>query len=141
MQAYHIHVDSKHNVWGNLGPTTSRQIRPVEREVDEFEMGARQRKPPHLVYERNGTTQVVLRPTDTRCRPDAAQRSRRRGGEGGRRAEHRPAVTEADIAPLPACGRGYAFNKLGWVRGKGKPSAILFLKLKMPSPQAGGEAH
>jgi streptogramin lyase/mono/diheme cytochrome c family protein len=62
MQAYHIHVDSKHNVWGNLW-TNDQVVKydPTAQKWTLFEMPVRGSESRHVsVYERNGTTQVVL---------------------------------------------------------------------------------
>src|SRR5262245_511796 len=62
MQAYHIHVDSKHNVWGNLW-TNDQVVKydPTAQKWTTFEMPVRGSESRHIsVYERNGTTQVVL---------------------------------------------------------------------------------
>jgi streptogramin lyase len=62
MQAYHIHVDSKHNVWGNLW-TNDQVVKydPSSAKWTTFEMPVRGSESRHIsVYERNGTTQVVL---------------------------------------------------------------------------------
>jgi streptogramin lyase/mono/diheme cytochrome c family protein len=62
MQAYHIHVDSKHNVWGNLW-TNDQVVKydPSNAKWTTFEMPVRGSESRHIsVYERNGTTQVVL---------------------------------------------------------------------------------
>ena len=62
MQAYHIHVDSKHNVWGNLW-TNDQVVKydPTAKKWTTFEMPVRGSESRHVsVYERNGTTQVVL---------------------------------------------------------------------------------
>jgi virginiamycin B lyase len=62
MQAYHIHVDSKHNVWGNLW-TNDQVVKydPSTAKWTTFEMPVRGSESRHIsVYERNGTTQVVL---------------------------------------------------------------------------------
>src|SRR5262245_34190950 len=62
MQAYHIHVDSKHNVWGNLW-TNDQLVKydPTAQKWTLFEMPVRGSESRHVsVYERNGTTQVVL---------------------------------------------------------------------------------
>jgi streptogramin lyase/mono/diheme cytochrome c family protein len=62
MQAYHIHVDSKHNVWGNLW--TNDQIvkyDPAAAKWTTFEMPVRGTESRHIsVHERNGVTKVVM---------------------------------------------------------------------------------
>jgi len=62
MQAYHIHVDSKHNVWGNLW-TNDQVVKydPSTAKWTTFEMPVRGSESRHIsVYERDGTTKVVL---------------------------------------------------------------------------------
>ena len=62
MQAYHIHVDSKHNVWGNLW-TNDQVVKydPSTAKWTTFEMPVRGTESRHIsVYERDGTTKVVL---------------------------------------------------------------------------------
>ncbi|MFL6974673.1 MAG: carboxypeptidase regulatory-like domain-containing protein, partial [Xanthobacteraceae bacterium] len=62
MQAYHIHVDSKHNVWGNLW-TNDQVVKydPSTATWTTFEMPVRGSESRHIsVYERDGTTKVVL---------------------------------------------------------------------------------
>jgi streptogramin lyase len=62
MQAYHIHVDSKHNVWGNLW-TNDQVVKydPSAAKWTTFEMPVRGSESRHIsVYEREGTTKVVL---------------------------------------------------------------------------------
>jgi len=62
MQAYHIHVDSKHNVWGNLW-TNDQVVKydPATAKWTTFEMPVRGSESRHIsVYERDGTTKVVL---------------------------------------------------------------------------------
>jgi streptogramin lyase/mono/diheme cytochrome c family protein len=62
MQAYHIHVDSKHNVWGNLW--TNDQIvkyDPVAAKWTTFEMPVRGTESRHIsVHERDGKTMAVM---------------------------------------------------------------------------------
>jgi streptogramin lyase len=62
MQAYHIHVDSKHNVWGNLW-TNDQVVKydPSTAKWTTFEMPVRGSESRHIsVHERDGTTKVVL---------------------------------------------------------------------------------
>jgi streptogramin lyase len=62
MQAYHIHVDNKHNVWGNLW-TNDQVVKydPTAKQWTTFEMPVRGSESRHVsVYERNGVTNVVL---------------------------------------------------------------------------------
>jgi len=62
MQAYHIHVDSKHNVWGNLW-TNDQVVKydPSTAKWTTFEMPVRGSESRHIsVYERDGTIKVVL---------------------------------------------------------------------------------
>jgi streptogramin lyase/mono/diheme cytochrome c family protein len=62
MQAYHIHVDTKHNVWGNLW-TNDQVVKydPSTAKWTTFEMPVRGSESRHIsVYERDGTTKVVL---------------------------------------------------------------------------------
>jgi len=62
MQAYHIHVDNKHNVWGNLW-TNDQVVKydPSTAKWTTFEMPVRGSESRHIsVYERDGTTKVVL---------------------------------------------------------------------------------
>jgi streptogramin lyase len=62
MQAYHIHVDTKHNVWGNLW-TNDQVVKydPSSAKWTTFEMPVRGSESRHIsVYERDGTTKVVL---------------------------------------------------------------------------------
>jgi streptogramin lyase len=62
MQAYHIHVDSKHNVWGNLW--TNDQIvkyDPATKTWTTFETPVRGTEARHIsVDERSGVTKVVV---------------------------------------------------------------------------------
>ena len=62
MQAYHIHVDSKHNVWGNLW--TNDQIvkyDPAAGKWTTYEMPVRGTESRHVsVDERSGRTKVIL---------------------------------------------------------------------------------
>jgi streptogramin lyase len=62
MQAYHIHVDSKHNVWGNLW-TNDQVVKydPTAGKWTVFEMPVRGTESRHVsVDERNGVTKVIL---------------------------------------------------------------------------------
>jgi streptogramin lyase/mono/diheme cytochrome c family protein len=62
MQAYHISVDSKHNVWGNLW-TNDQIVRydPTAAKWTTFEMPMRGTESRHIsVHERNGKTLAVL---------------------------------------------------------------------------------
>ena len=62
MQAYHIHVDSKHNVWGNLW-TNDQIVRydPTAAKWTTFEMPVRGTESRHIsVHERDGVTKVVM---------------------------------------------------------------------------------
>jgi streptogramin lyase len=62
MQAYHIHVDTKHNVWGNLW-TNDQVVKydPSSAKWTTFEMPVRGSESRHIsVYERDGTTKVEL---------------------------------------------------------------------------------
>jgi streptogramin lyase len=62
MQAYHIHVDSRHNVWGNLW-TNDQVVKydPAAAKWTTFEMPVRGTESRHIsVYERDGMTKVVL---------------------------------------------------------------------------------
>jgi streptogramin lyase/mono/diheme cytochrome c family protein len=62
MQAYHIHVDSNHNVWGNLW-TNDQIVRydPTAAKWTTFEMPIRGTESRHIsVHERNGQTKVVM---------------------------------------------------------------------------------
>jgi streptogramin lyase/mono/diheme cytochrome c family protein len=62
MQAYHISVDSKHNVWGNLW-TNDQIVRydPTAAKWTTFEMPVRGTESRHIsVHERNGKTMAVM---------------------------------------------------------------------------------
>jgi streptogramin lyase len=62
MQAYHIHVDSKHNVWGNLW-TNDQVVKydPSTSKWTTFEMPVRGSESRHIsIDERSGVTKVVL---------------------------------------------------------------------------------
>ena len=110
MQAYHIHVDSKHNVWGNLW-TNDQVVKydPTDAAVDDLrDARARQRKPPRLGlraqrHDQGGAADLPVAPD---VRADAAQRSRHRGaqGAGGALSIDRPSLKRSLLRPLPACG-------------------------------------
>src|SRR6266571_359937 len=62
MQAYHIHVDSKHNVWGNLW-TNDQVVKydPAAGKWTTYEMPVRGTESRHVsVDERSGRTKVIL---------------------------------------------------------------------------------
>jgi streptogramin lyase len=62
MQPYHIHIDSKHNVWGNLW-TNDRIVKldPATNKWTTFDLPVRGTEIRHItIDERSGTTKVIL---------------------------------------------------------------------------------